>query len=135
MILIDIMVVCALPFNLTAAEINNYVVCQEKKEMIEHVSEYHSLIQSHFKIEDWHWAALTIYCESSGHYNAYNENKDGSNDQGLFQFNNRTFKWLNEKFNRSYIRVNILNQFKYASWLVYNDGKHHWNASKHCWNR
>ena len=135
MFVIDLFLVCAMPFSLSADQINNYIECVEKKEMIEHVSEYHNLIQDHFKIEDWHWAALVIYCESSGRYNAYNENKDGSNDQGLFQFNNKTFDWLNDKFNRSYIRLNILHQFKYASWLVYNDGKHHWNSSKHCWDR
>ena len=35
-----------------------------------------------------------MYCESSGYSKATGINKDGSRDQGLFQFNERTERWL-----------------------------------------
>jgi len=76
-----------------------------------------------------------IYCESSGIATAVNNNKNKSKDVGLFQFNDYTWDWLKPKLkikdNRKVPETNVA----VASWLVYNDGWHHWNASRKCWGK
>lgn len=76
---------------------------------------------------------LIIYCESRGKPNAVGINKDNTKDIGLWQFNDRTWKWLSDKLDIKSSRTNPRVSTAVASWLVYNDGWHHWNSSKHCW--
>ena len=63
-------------------------------------------------------------------------NKDGSYDQGLFQFNNRTEEWLEKDiYKRQLNMYDPLTNIKAAEWLSRVDGWHHWNSSKHCWGK
>jgi len=42
-------------------------------------------------------------------------------------------KFYAEKLNITSDRTNKEVSTAVASWLLYNDGIYHWNASKHCW--
>ena len=77
---------------------------------------------------------LVVFCESSGKPNAVGVNTNGTTDVGLWQFNDDTWAWLTPKLNLKASRSNPIMSTKIASWLVYNDGWHHWNSSKGCWN-
>lgn len=80
--------------------------------------------------------ALTIiYCESRGKASARNINVDNSKDIGIWQFNDFTWNWLKAKLKFTGVRTDAVLSTRIASWLVYNDGWHHWNASKHCWGK
>ena len=80
------------------------------------------------------FALAVMSCESDGRANATGYNRDGSIDQGLFQFNNRTEKWLEKDiYNRELDMYDVETNIKAARWLSFYDGWHHWNSSKHCW--
>ena len=74
-----------------------------------------------------------IYCESSGRPLAVGNNTNGTRDVGLWQFNDDTWAWLKPKLGIISKRTNPEVSTAVAAWLVYNDGWHHWNSSKHCW--
>jgi hypothetical protein len=75
-------------------------------------------------------------CESDGRAKATGYNRDGSIDQGLFQFNNRTEKWLEKDiYNKELDMYDVETNIKAARWLSFYDGWHHWNSSKHCWGK
>jgi soluble lytic murein transglycosylase-like protein len=104
-------------------------------ELIEQVQEWIPLVNIHFK-EDEALALTVIYCESRGYANATGYNTDGSYDQGLFQFNNQTERWLEDDiYNKDLDMYDPETNVKTAAWLSYYDGWHHWNSSKHCWGR
>ena len=111
-----------------------YKQCKTTEFKLSHVQEYQPLVELYFQPQDISKALLIIYCESSGRQYATNENKNGTNDKGIFQFNEVTWEWLQEKLKFTGSRYNIRLSTKVASWLAYNDGFHHWNASKHCWD-
>ncbi len=105
-------------------------------ELIEVVQEWIPLITNYFQAQDEALALTVLYCESSGREKATGYNKDGSLDQGLFQFNNRTEKWLEDDiYNKDLDMYDPETNIKAARWLSYYDGWHHWNSSKHCWGR
>ena len=89
--------------------------------------------QFNFKEEDITQALKIIFCESSGKKYAKGRNKDGTEDIGIWQFNDRTWAWLKPKLSIISDRTDAVVSTKVASWLVYNDGWHHWNSSKSCW--
>ena len=97
------------------------------------MSDYVDLFQDYFKAEDLELALRITFCESTGNPKAININKDNSKDVGLWQFNDRTWNWLKTKLNIKSKRTDIKTSTAVASWLFYNDGVHHWNASKDCW--
>lgn len=111
-----------------------YQQCRATQIKVSHVQEYQPLVELYFQPQDVTKALLIIYCESSGRQYATNENKNGTNDKGIFQFNEMTWEWLQGKLKFTGSRFNIHLSTKVASWLAYNDGFHHWNASKHCWD-
>jgi len=117
----------------TPAELTEYVECRETNYMVYFVKEWQPIVQSYFKDEDVVRALKVIYCESSGRPAVVGQNTDGTNDVGLWQFNDNTWAWLKSKLGIIGDRDNPEVATKYAAWLIYNDGWHHWNSSKHCW--
>ena len=94
---------------------------------------YINLFSLYFKPEDVEKALRITWCESKGKITAVGKNKDGTYDKGLWQFNDRTWEWLTPKLKLKQDRYDPTVSTAVASWLVYNDGSHHWNSSKHCW--
>jgi len=127
-------VACLIPLQLTPETLSDYQSCRVANRQVSYVSDWAPLVQEYFEEEDVHKALRVIYCESSGIPTAYNQNKNGSNDAGLFQFNNLTWDWLKPKLNIKKSRYDAETNIAVASWLVYNDSWKHWNASKECWN-
>ena len=105
-------------------------------QLIEEVQEWIPLIKNYFQAQDEALALTVLYCESSGREKAKGYNNDGSIDQGLFQFNSQTEKWLEKDiYKRDLDMYDAETNVKAARWLSFNDGWHHWNSSKHCWGR
>ena len=118
----------------TPSDMNEYISCRRVVEKVQHVVEWHYVIAEYFEPEDVLQAMLVVFCESSGKPNAVGVNTNGTTDVGLWQFNDDTWAWLTPKLNLKASRSNPIMSTKIASWLVYNDGWHHWNSSKGCWN-
>jgi len=134
---IELLLTCSLlgtvHFNLD--EVTDIYKVSNQCELVEVVQEWIPLVNIHFK-EDEALALTVIYCESRGYANATGYNRDGSIDQGLFQFNNRTEKWLEDDiYNKERDMYDAETNVKAARWLSFYDGWHHWNSSKHCWGR
>ena len=122
------------PFQLTINNVSTYLECLDTKEKVEYVQNWYPTVSTYFDTEEDILRALgIIYCESRGKPNAVGINKDNTKDIGLWQFNDRTWKWLSDKLDIKSSRTNPRVSTAVASWLVYNDGWHHWNSSKHCW--
>ena len=117
----------------TPVEMTEYRECRETNYMVYFVKDWLPTIERYFKDEDVIRAAKVIYCESSGRPTVIGINKDSTHDVGLWQFNDNTWFWLKQKLNIIGERTNPEVATRYAAWLVYNDGWHHWNSSKHCW--
>ena len=117
----------------TVDDIKEYQHCRETNVKVEYVKKWQPTIEQYFEEEDVLQAMLIIYCESRGKPNAVGINKDNTKDIGLWQFNDRTWKWLSDKLDIKSSRTNPRVSSAVASWLVYNDGGQHWNSSKHCW--
>ncbi len=135
--MIELLLTCSLlgtvHFNLD--EVTDIYKVSNQCELVEVVQEWIPLVNIHFK-EDEALALTVIYCESRGYANATGYNRDGSIDQGLFQFNNRTEKWLEDDiYNKERDMYDAETNVKAARWLSFYDGWHHWNSSKHCWGR
>jgi hypothetical protein len=110
-----------------------YQECKTTKVKVESVVYFTDLVSTYFEEDDILQALNIIYCESSGKPNAVGINKNGTKDVGLWQFNDNTWAWLKSKLDIISNRTNPKVSTAVASWLVYNDGWHHWNSSKHCW--
>ena len=133
-LIIEGVISCLLVMPPSVDNLEQFIDCREQYNKVEVVQEWIPLLQTYFKEEDIVQAMTIIYCESSGRYTEYNDkNKNGSNDLGLWQFNNLTWDWLSNKLSIKDNRVNPVVSTRVASWLVYNDGWHHWNSSKECW--
>ena len=117
----------------TVDDIKEYQHCRETNVKVEYVKKWQPTIEQYFEKEDVLQAMLIIYCESRGKPNAVGINKDNTKDIGLWQFNDRTWEWLTPKLKLKQDRYDPTVSTAVASWLVYNDGWHHWNSSKHCW--
>jgi hypothetical protein len=131
--MIEVIVGCLFPILLTPNDIPEIQQCLTTKEKVEYVVHYGDVVSRYFKEEDIPKALNIIYCESSGIAEAVGVNTNGTRDVGLWQFNDDTWAWLKQKLNIISNRTNPEVSTAVASWLVYNDGWFHWNASKHCW--
>ena len=117
----------------TPADMAEYRECRETNYMVYFVEEWLPTVQSYFKEEDVLRALRIIHCESSGRPTVIGNNFNGTKDVGLWQFNDNTWSWLKSKLGIIGERTNPEVATRYAAWLAYNDGWHHWNSSKHCW--
>jgi len=124
---------CALSLPVSLDSVTEYIQCRNIEKKIEYVIEWKPLISKYFKQEDIPKALAIIYCESSGRDYVINDNINETRDIGLWQFNDTTWAWLKPKLKITSNRKNPIISTKVAAWLVYNDGWHHWNSSKHCW--
>ena len=131
--MIEILISCILPMVVTTDSLLEYQECREMREHILHVSEHTDMVSQYFKEDDILRALGIIYCESSGKPTAVGINFNGTKDVGLWQFNDNTWAWLKPKLGIISERTNPEVSTAVAAWLVYNDGWHHWNSSKHCW--
>lgn len=131
--LLEVMLGCVLNLPPTTETISQYINCRDRQEIVELMSDYHQVVLDNFKVDDFEKAIRIIYCESTGRQYAINNNKNGTQDKGIWQFNDKTWAWLSKKLKISSDRFDIVVTTKVASWLAYNDGWHHWNASKKCW--
>tara|TARA_R100000152_G_C6737499_1_gene161542 strand:+ start:291 stop:743 length:453 start_codon:yes stop_codon:yes gene_type:complete len=131
--MIEVLVGCMIPLLITTDTLPEYKECMEVASKVEYVLEHTDLVQRYFKEEDILRSLGIIYCESSGKAEAVGENTNGTQDVGLWQFNDDTWAWLTPKLGIISNRKNPEVSTAVASWLVYNDGWHHWNSSKHCW--
>lgn len=131
--MLEIIVGCLFPMFLTPDSLSEYVECREVKVQVQYVEQWHSLISTYFKPEDVIQGMTIVYCESRGKETAVGRNTNGTTDVGLWQFNDKTWAWLKPKLDIISNRKNPIISTKVAAWLVYNDGWHHWNSSKHCW--
>ena len=135
--MIDLLLGCSLlsQVSFTINEINDIPLVVEQCEIVEEVQEWIPLTNIHFKQESA-FALVVMFCESSGYSKATGINKDGSRDQGLFQFNERTERWLEKDiYKRDLDMYDPETNVKAARWLSYYDGWHHWNSSNHCLGR
>ena len=104
-------------------------------EIVMEVQEWIPEVKLYFK-QDEALALTVMWCESKGKSTATGYNRDGTFDQGLFQFNNKTEEWLEkDKYKRELDMYDPIENIKAAAWLSYYDGWHHWNSSKHCWGK
>jgi len=131
--MLEIIVGCLFPMFLTPDLLSEYKECREVKNQVQYVEQWHSLISTYFKPEDVIQGMTIVYCESRGKETAVGRNTNGTTDVGLWQFNDNTWAWLKPKLGIINNRKNPITSTKIAAWLVYNDGWHHWNSSKHCW--
>ena len=131
--MIETIILCLFIQTPTPSDMSDYIACKDVEEKIQYVTEWHNVIAEYFEPEDILQAMLVVFCESSGYANAVGTNTDGTNDVGLWQFNDNTWAWLTPKLNIKESRSNPIVSTRIASWLVYNDGWHHWNSSKGCW--
>jgi len=131
--MLEIIVGCLFPMFLTPDLLSEYIECREVKAQVQYVEQWHGLISTYFKPEDVIQGMNIVYCESRGKETAVGRNTNGTTDVGLWQFNDKTWAWLKPKLDIISDRKNPIISTKVAAWLVYNDGWHHWNSSKHCW--
>ncbi len=131
--MLEIIVGCLFPMFLTPDLLSEYIECREVKAQVQYVEQWHGLISTYFKPEDVIQGMTIVYCESRGKETAVGRNTNGTDDVGLWQFNDKTWAWLKPKLDIISNRKNPIISTKVAAWLVYNDGWHHWNSSKHCW--
>ena len=131
--MIGLVISCALSIPVSVDSITNYIQCKEETAKVMYVKQWQPTIEQYFKQKDVKQAMLIVYCESRGKATAIGKNKNETYDKGLWQFNDKTWKWLTPKLNIEGDRLNANLSTSVAAWLAYNDGWHHWNSSKHCW--
>ena len=132
--MIELFIGCSLLLGdgvLTEQSIDDYFLCNH----LQDVKGWYALTHKYFE-DDTLFALAVMSCESDGIQKATGYNRDGTYDQGLFQFNSKTEKWLEKDiYNRELDMYDAETNIKAARWLSYYDGWHHWNSSKHCWGR
>jgi hypothetical protein len=131
--MIELFIGCSLLLQVVITEqsIDDYFLCNH----LQDVKQWYYKTEQHFGDETL-FALAVMSCESDGRAKATGYNTDGSIDQGLFQFNNRTEKWLEKDiYNRELDMYDVETNIKAARWLSFYDGWHHWNSSKQCWKR
>lgn len=132
--MIELFIGCSLLLGdgvLTEQSIDDYLLCNH----LQDVKGWYALTYEYFE-DDTLFALAVMSCESDGREKVTGYNKDGTIDQGLFQFNSKTEKWLEKDiYNRDLDMYDAETNIKAARWLSYYDGWHHWNSSKHCWGR
>ncbi len=133
--MVGILLSCALSLPVSLDSMTEYIQCRDIEKKIEHVQKWEPLVSKYFDSIDIPKALTIIYCESSGREYIVNDNTNGTRDIGLWQFNDNTWEWLTPKLKLTSNRYNPEVSTAVASWLVYNDGWHHWNSSKRCWGK
>ena len=132
--LIELFIGCSLLLGdgvLTEQSIDDYLLCNH----LQDVKGWYALTHRYFE-DDTLFALAVMSCESDGREKVTGYNRDETIDQGLFQFNSKTEKWLeNDIYNKDLDMYDAETNIKAARWLSYYDGWHHWNSSKHCWGR
>tara|TARA_R100000353_G_scaffold49673_1_gene39414 strand:- start:974 stop:1378 length:405 start_codon:yes stop_codon:yes gene_type:complete len=132
--MIELFIGCSLLLGdgvLTEQSIDDYFLCNH----LQDVKGWYALTHKYFE-DDTLFALAVMSCESDGIVKATGYNRDGTIDQGLFQFNSKTEKWLEKDiYNKDLDMYDAETNIKTARWLSYYDGWHHWNSSKHCWGR
>ena len=132
--MIELFIGCSLLLGdgvLTEQSIDDYFLCNH----LQDVKGWYALTHKYFE-DDTLFALAVMSCESDGIAKATGYNRDGTYDQGLFQFNSETEKWLEKDiYKRELDMYDAETNVKAARWLSFNDGWHHWNSSKHCWGR
>jgi len=132
--MIELFIGCSLLLTngITEQSIDDYFLCNH----LQDVKQWYGLTQQYFGDETLKALAI-MSCESDGKITALNVNSDGSKDKGLFQFNSKTEKWLeNNIYNKELDMYNPKTNIKAAAWVVNNIGNWSWwNSSKHCWER
>jgi soluble lytic murein transglycosylase-like protein len=131
--MIELFIGCSLLLQVVITEqsIDDYFLCNH----LQDVKQWYYKTEQHFGDETL-FALAVMSCESDGRAKATGYNTDGSIDQGLFQFNNRTEKWLEKDiYNKELDMYDVETNIKAARWLSFYDGWHHWNSSKQCWKR
>ena len=131
--MIELVIGCLFPMLLTPSNLPEYRSCLEIEIKVNYVLNHSTLVSRYFEEDDILQALSVIYCESSGRTDVWGYNKNGTADVGLWQFNDDTWSWLKPKLGIISDRTNPEVSTAVAAWLVYNDGWHHWNSSKHCW--
>ena len=131
--MIELVIGCLFPMLLTPSNLPEYRSCLEIETKVNYVLNHSTLVSRYFEEDDILQALSVIYCESSGRTDVWGYNKNGTADVGLWQFNDHTRSWLKSKLGIISDRTNPEVSTAVAAWLVYNDGWHHWNSSKHCW--
>tara|TARA_R110000751_G_scaffold88020_5_gene174194 strand:+ start:563 stop:970 length:408 start_codon:yes stop_codon:yes gene_type:complete len=131
--MIGLVISCVLFMPLSIDDMTNYIQCRNEEKKITYVQQWQPLISKYFKHEDVKQAMLIVYCESRGLRTAKGVNTNGTNDIGLWQFNDKTWEWLTTKLKISGYRTNTETSTYLAAWLAYNSGWHHWSSSQHCW--
>ncbi len=116
------------------AGVSDYMECKKVERQVIAVEQHIELVTEIFHPDNHIQALRVIYCESTGIPNAVNTNRNGTNDSGIWQFNDKTWAWLTSKLKLTSSPFNVRVSTLVANWLVENDGWHHWNASKHCWD-
>ena len=132
--MIELFIGCSLLLGdgvLTEQSIDDYLLCNH----LQDVKGWYALTHRYFE-DDTLFALAVMSCESDGREKVTGYNKDGTYDQGLFQFNSKTEKWLEDDiYNEDLDMYDAETNIKAARWLSYYSGWHHWNSSKHCWGR
>jgi len=131
--MIELFIGCSLllQVEITEQSIDDYFLCNH----LQDVKQWYYKTEQHFR-DDTLFALAVMSCESDGRAKATGYNTDGSIDQGLFQFNSQTERWLEKDiYNRELDMYDVETNIKAARWLSFYDGWHHWNSSKHCWGR
>jgi len=131
--MIELFIGCSLllQVEITEQSIDDYFLCNH----LQDVKQWYYKTEQHFG-DDTLFALAVMSCESDGRAKSTGYNTDGSIDQGLFQFNNRTEKWLEKDiYNRELDMYDVETNIKAARWLSFYDGWHHWNSSKNCWGK
>jgi len=132
--MIELFIGCSLLLGdeaLTEQSIEDYFLCNH----LQDVKQWYGLTNKYFE-NDTLFALAVMSCESDGREKATGYNKDGTIDKGLFQFNSKTEKWLEDDiYNKDLDMYDAETNVKAARWLSFYDGWHHWNSSKHCWGK
>ena len=134
-LIIEGVISCLLVMPPSVDNLEQFIDCREQYNKVEVVQEWIPLIQTYFKQEDVVQASLMVCCESTGRPRSYNNNTNGTQDIGLFAFNDTTWSWLKDKLKFTGDRRDPVLNTRIASWLFYNDGRgKHWYSSEHCWD-
>ena len=132
--MIELFIGCSLLLGdeaLTEQSIEDYFLCNH----LQDVKQWYGFTNKYFE-NDTLFALAVMSCESDGREKATGYNKDGTIDKGLFQFNSKTEKWLEDDiYNKDLDMYDAETNVKAARWLSFYDGWHHWNSSKHCWGK
>src|SRR6056300_711451 len=127
--MIELFIGCSLllQVEITEQSIDDYFLCNH----LQDVKQWYYKTEQHFG-DDTLFALAVMSCESDGRAKATGYNRDGTFDQGLFQFNSQTERWLEKDiYNRELDMYDVEINIKAARWLSFDYGWNHRTSSKH----